>query len=166
MYVPKYAIISIMRSANRMLVISVAFVCAGVLIVLGTLFLSSQKAPQYPPEKKFLATTVPPTLTPTLAPGQIKAIYTFYIQASPHNAWRRVLGLTQTDTGKVFTVNIGTFISLDFGPGKFYVSLSSPQDIFKCVGSGCLPHSSPMNSIFSSWVTRAGFATIQVIEAK
>ncbi len=103
--------------------------------------------------------------TPTLAPGQ-KAIYTFYIQASSHTTSGKGLGLQQADTGKMFTIDTGTFISLDFGPGKFEVSLSSPQDIFKCIGSECLPHSSPENSISSFWVSHAGYGTITVIEVE
>ncbi len=104
--------------------------------------------------------------TPTLAPGQ-KAIYTFYIQTTSHTTSRKVLSLKQSDTGKMFTVDIGTFISLDFGVvGRFHVSLSSPQDIFKCIGSECLPHSSPENSISSFWVSHAGYGTIKVIVAE
>src|SRR6266536_3612925 len=108
-----------MRSVNRMLVISIILVSAGVLTVFGTLFLSRQKVSYYQPEKKFLVPTVLPT--PTLAPNQIKATYTIYIQSTPHIVGRGGLGLKQADSGKVFTVDIGTFISLDFGPGKFHV---------------------------------------------
>ncbi len=158
-----------MRSVNRIQAIGIALV-SGALILFGTLFLPRQKASHYQPEKKFLAPTVLPTLiatpTPTLAPDQIKAIYTFYIQATSRKTSTKGLGLKQSDTGKTFTIDTGTFISLDFGPGKFDVSLSSPQDIFKCVGSECLPHSSPRNSISSFWVSRAGYGTIKVIEAE
>ncbi len=107
-----------------------------------------------------------PMPTSTLAPGQ-KAIYTFYIQATSHETSPKGFSLKQSDTGKTFTVDVGTFISLDFGVvGKFHVSLSSPQNIFKCVGSECLPHSSPENSITSFWVSRAGYGTITVTETE
>jgi hypothetical protein len=106
---------------------------------------------------------VPPAPTP--APGQ-KAIYTFYIRATSHESSpRKAIALTQADTGNVFSVDAGTLILLRFAPGKFTVSTSSPQDMFKCVGSECLPHSSPGNTIAAFWV-HAGSGTIQVVEAE
>src|SRR5436309_15845083 len=117
-----------MRSVNRKLVIGIAIASVGVLIiVVSGLSLSKQKASYYQPEKRLPAPTVPltfiPTPIPTLAPDQIKAIYTFYIQATSRKTSTKGLGLKQSDTGKTFTIDTGTFISLDFGPGKFHVSL-------------------------------------------
>jgi hypothetical protein len=151
---------------------------AGILLAAGALILVFRQQSVSPTLTN--QSTPPPTLTPaptlnpksflltptpTLAPKQ-KAVYTFYIQATSNKTNRKGLGIKQSDTGKVFTVDIGTLVIVNFGRvGKFQVSVSSPQDIFKCVGAECLPHSSPSNAIFSSWVSHEGFATITVVEA-
>lgn len=103
--------------------------------------------------------------SPTLAPGQ-KAIYTFYIQATSHKTSSKGLGINPSDTGRTFTVDIGTLLILrNFGIGNFHVSLSSPQDIFAGPSTG-LPKSLPFNAIDTQGVFRAGFGTITVVETK
>ncbi len=144
--------------------------CLGVLVLLGSLYLSKQKSSNSQPEERLLAPTTTYTYlslapTPTLAPGQ-KAIYTFYIQATSHKADGKALNLTQTNTGKIFTVDIGTLISLNFGVGKFRIATSSPQDIFESAGSQKRPIHLPLNTIGAFRVIRTGFGTVTVIEAE
>jgi hypothetical protein len=108
-----------------------------------------------------------PTLapTPTLAPGQ-KAFYTFYIQATSHKASNEELTLNTPDTGKKFTVDIGTLLIVNFWRvGKFQLSASSPQAIFTNFGRPETIHL-PNNALGAYRVYRSGFGTIQVIEAK
>jgi hypothetical protein len=103
--------------------------------------------------------------TPTLASGQ-KAIYTFYIQATPHNAKNEELTLNTPDTGNKFTVDIGTLIIVNFWRiGKFHVSASSPQAIFTNVGRPETIHL-PNNALGAFSVYRSGLGTITVIETK
>ncbi len=158
-----------MRSINCKLVIGIAVASVGFLIiVVNGLLLSKQKASHYQPEKKFLAPTDLPTFipTPTLAPGQIKAIYTFYIQATSHKINSKGLGLNPSDSGKTFVVDIGTLIILrNFGMGRFYISQSSPQNIFTNPNPGKLPGSVPVNAIEDFGVFRSGYGTITVTEA-
>jgi len=152
----------------------------GILFAAGALAYLLQRGPMIspatntPPTK--VGTTLPtstptqqvamynPMPTPTLAPGQ-KANYTFYIQATSHKTSPKVLGLAQTDTGKAFIVDIGTFIIVNFGRvGKFQLSQSSPQDIFKGAGSKYQRINLPNNAIGAYTVIRAGSATITVVE--
>lgn len=105
-----------------------------------------------------------PKPKPSLTPGQ-RAVYTFYIRATSHKITTpKGLGINASDSGKTFTVDIGTFVDVDFGRnGNFKVTVTSPQNIFQCSGS-CIPHSSPVYSIYSDGITHSGFATIQVVE--
>ncbi len=101
--------------------------------------------------------------TPTLAPGQ-KAIYTFYIQATTYTTSDKGLELEQSDTGKMFTVDIGTLIIVNFGRvSKFHVSASSPQAIFTNFGRPAIIHL-PNNALGAFRVYRAGLGTINVTE--
>jgi hypothetical protein len=105
------------------------------------------------------------TPTPTLAPGQ-KAVYTFYIQATSHKTSNGELTLNPSDTGKVFTTDIGSLIILHFGGGNFHISDSSPQDILEAAGSKHSPIHLPLNSIGAFNIVRLGFGTITVIETE
>ncbi len=108
-----------------------------------------------------------PTPRPTFAPDQIKATFTFYIQATSHKPNPpKVFSLTQADSGKTFTVDIGTLIIVNFGRvGKFQTSQLSPQAIFTNFGSPGVIHL-PNNALGAFSVFREGFGTITVIEAK
>lgn len=103
--------------------------------------------------------------TPTLAPGQ-KAIYTFYIQATSHTTDHSELVLTPSDTGKMFTADIGTLIILYFGMGIFHISHSSTHDIFEASGSKSNPIHLPLNSIGAFNIIRSGYGKITVIETE
>jgi hypothetical protein len=96
-------------------------------IFLGSLFGASHQSPTQHTVQPSATPTILPMLipTPTLAPGQ-KAIYTFYIQTTPHKiVFPRGMGIHQSDTGKVFTVDIGTLIDVNFGRvGKFHGNYS------------------------------------------
>ncbi len=153
-----------MRSVNRILVISAVLASVGILIVFGALFLSRRIASHYQPEKRLLAPTVLPTLIPTLtlAPGQ-KAICTYYIQATSHETSPKGLALTLTDSGKTFTVDIGTLLILYCKAHNFHISASSSQDIFEGAGSKNYPIHLPLNAKGAFRVIRAGFGIIQVI---
>jgi len=141
--------------------------CLGVLILLGGFYFYQQKSLRSQPEKRLLTPTVPPTLIPTLTftPGQ-KAICTYYIQAISHEASPKGLALTQADSGKTFTVDIGTLLILYCKVHNFYISTSSPQDIFEGAGSPTLPIHLPANAIGAFRVIRAGLGTIQVTGTK
>ncbi len=147
-----------------MLVIGIALVSVGALIVFSGLFLSKIQFSQRQSEKPLPAPTVPPTLipTPTLAPSQ-KAICTYYIQAMSHETSPKWLALTQTDSGKTFTVDIGTLLILYCKAYNFHFSTSSPQDIFEGAGSKNNPIHLPLNAICAFRVIRAGFGMIHVI---
>ncbi len=158
-----------MRSVNRLHVISIVLVSAGVLIVFGALFLSRQKSSHYQPEKRLHTPTALPTLipTPTLAPGQIKATYTFYIQTTSYKTNSKGLGLNPSESGKSFIVDVGTAIYLeDFGIGRFHISQSSSQNIFTDPNPEKLPGSLPVDAIGGFRVYRSGFGTITVAESK
>ena len=101
--------------------------------------------------------------TPTLASGQ-KATYTFYFQVTSHTTTDKALELKQADTGKVFTVDIGTLIIVNFGRvSKFHISSSSSQAIFTNLGRPEIIHL-PNNALGAFRVYRAGVGTINVTE--
>ena len=102
------------------------------------------------------------TPTPTLAPGQ-KAIYTFYIQASSHKSSQELV-LSPSDTGKEFTVDIGTLIILEhFGVINIHISQFSHQAIFENFGSPETIHL-PNNALGAFRIYREGLGTITVVE--
>lgn len=153
------------RRRSRVIVITITLIALLVFIVL---IVFQYKTSNFQLKHKLpaqiaLSMIVP---TPTLAPGQ-KAIYTFYIHATSHKTSYKGLGIHSSDSGKIFIVDMGTLVDVDFGRiGNFHVTVTSPQNIFQCVRTGCLSYSSTQDSIYSTWVTHPGSATIQVTESK
>ncbi len=114
-------------------------------------------SPQLSPVSIIIPSFAP---TPTLAPNQ-KAIYTFYMQTTIHQTSPKGLILHQSDTGKVYTVDIGTVIFIGFGGDNYRISSSSPQGIFE-VPKGEVHL--PANAMGLFRVIRVGFGTITVTE--
>lgn len=128
-----------------------------------TLTKQKEASPRSTPAPTFNPANFALTPTPTLAPGQ-KAIYSFYIQATSTITKSKGIDLTQSDTGKVFTVDIGTLLIVNFGRvGKSHVSALSPQAIFTNYGRPETIHL-PNNALGAFRVYRAGFGTIRVTE--
>src|SRR5215472_7485747 len=102
-----------------------------IWLFLGSLFGVNHPSPAQQPLQPTATPTVLPIFmpTPTLAPGQ-KAIYTFYIQASPRQTIDTGLSLSPSDAGKVIHVNTGALLIIGFGLRNFHVSTSSQQNIF------------------------------------
>ncbi len=138
-----------------------------IWVFIGSLFGINHQVPAQHFSHPTATPTVLPTLmpTPTLALGQ-KAIYTFYIQATSHKTSNGELTLNTPDTGKIFTVDIGTLILVNFGRvGKFHVSASSPQTIFTSFDRPETIHL-PNNALGAFRIYRSGFGTLTVIEAE
>ena len=132
----------------------------GIMVFLMSIIKFNPQAEKSPIIPKTTQTCLPMPPTPTLAPGQ-KALYTFYIQATSNQSSQELV-LSQSDTGKVFTADIGTLIILQqFGISNSHISHVSPQDIFKNFGSPETIHL-PNNALGAFRVYRAGCGTITV----
>ena len=146
------------KPVSPILAFAVILVClVGILSIVIFVSQSNRKSSQQ------LAITQPipsptPSNTPTLAASQ-KTICLFNIQATSHKTSPKALSLTRADTGRTFTVDMGTLLILFCTVPNFHVSSSSPQNIF--AGPSGTIHL-PNNAIGAYRVFRAGFGTITV----
>lgn len=129
-----------------------------IWVFLGSLFGAIHLSNPLP----IIAAPTPTVLpTPTLSPGE-KAICTFYIQATSHEASKpRGLALTQANSGKTFTVDIGTLLIVFCAEPYSRLSAISPQGIFTNYGTSGTIHL-PANATGSYTIYRAGSGTITV----